>query len=283
MDSALSTFEPHRPRLLRIAYRMLGSAADAEDVVQDAYLRWHEKADRDAVLSHEAFLISATTRLAIDRLRRLRTEREAYYGSWLPEPIGASAGLGDELSYAALVLLERLSPDERAAFLLREVFDLDYELVASTLDKTEPACRKLVQRARERLAERNDDVALSPPDRAAQRALLTQLVAATRAESATELERLLSESVRMTSDGGGKVFAARYPLAGARRVAQTLWRIAHKGEHALCEVEGEPAVLFFQNGALTSAMFAQLRDGKVDQLFALLNPDKLARLSFKEP
>ena len=151
-----TTFETLRGRLFGLAYRMLSSRADAEDIVQEAYLRWHE-VDRSRVENPEAWLVTTTSRLAIDRLRRLKTEREAYIGQWLPEPIVTHAppdrqlDLADDLSMAFLTLLERLAPDERAAFLLHEVFDVGYAEIAAVIEKTEAACRQLVHRARERV------------------------------------------------------------------------------------------------------------------------------------
>ncbi len=150
-------FESLRGRLFGLAYRMLGSRADAEDIVQEAYLRWHQ-ADQRRIESPEAWLVTATSRLAIDRLRRLKTEREAYVGPWLPQPIVTNEpppdrhlALADDLSMAFLTLLERLAPDERAAFLLHDVFDVDYAAIASVLERSEDACRQVVHRARERV------------------------------------------------------------------------------------------------------------------------------------
>src|SRR5262245_37194249 len=156
MQSGISTtpFEATRGRLFGLAYRMLGSRADAEDIVQEAYVRWHE-AEKDRIESPEAWLVTTTTRLAIDRLRRLETEREAYFGQWLPQPIVSDAppdrhlDLADDLSIAFLTLLERLAPEERAAFLLHDVFDVGYPEIASVIEKTESAVRQVVHRARE--------------------------------------------------------------------------------------------------------------------------------------
>lgn len=294
MSAASSSFEPHRPRLMRIAYRMLGSVSDAEDVVQDAYVRWHES-DQAAIQSVEGLLVKTVVRLAIDRQRKLQTERTSYYGSWLPEPWlgGNEAERGDDLGYAAQVLLERLSAEERAAFLLREVFDVDYEVIADTLQKSEPAVRKLVQRAKERLAEGEAAPDLSsraggrastkqPTSREEQRQLLSQLITLSRATDSSELERLLSPAMRLVSDGGGKVFAARYILEGAVRVAKTLRSFIRKGggnfEDELVELFGEPAVAMYIDGKLYGVNFASVRDGRIQELYMLLNPDKLRRL-----
>ncbi|MET0343988.1 MAG: sigma-70 family RNA polymerase sigma factor [Polyangiales bacterium] len=286
--SSLAAFEPHRPRLLRVAYRMLGTLSDAEDLVQDAYLRWHET-DRDAVAAPEGLLVKTVVRLAIDRLRRLKRERAHYHGQWLPEPwLGdAGAARGDELGYAASVLLERLGPDERAAFLMREVFDLDYAQVAEILEKTEAASRKLVQRAKEHLADPASAPARAPVTSEAKQLLLEQLVAASRAESAEALERMLTEAAHMISDGGGKVFAARYPLEGAHHIADTLWRIKRKNGPRMVErvvdLDGEPAIVAWVDGVLFGVTYAEVRGGVVTGLYMVVNPDKLIRVAARFP
>jgi RNA polymerase sigma-70 factor (ECF subfamily) len=289
MSSALAAFQPHQPRLLRIAYRMLGTMSDAEDVVQDAYLRWHEH-DREAVRSDEAFLVTTVTRLAIDRLRRLKTERESYFGSWLPEPWTGSTEVAssDDISYAALVLLERLGPEERAAFLLREIFDMDYALIAESLDKTEATCRKLVQRAKEHLAA--DDELAQPrheASRESHRLLVEQLLAATRAEDAVQLERMLVAAVQLVSDGGGKVFAARYVLEGAARVTRALWRFVHKvgakNEERVVDLAGEPVIVTYLDGALYGITFVATRAGQIESVYKVFNPDKLRLLAAQLP
>lgn len=271
---------------------MLGTMTDAEDVVQDAYLRWHES-DRDEVRAVEAVLVTTVMRLSIDRQRRLKTERESYFGTWLPEPwLGHESDGGheqkDDLSYAALVLLERLSVDERAAFLLREVFDFDYQVLADTLDKNEPACRKLVQRAKSQLAEAGAQTL--PRHSSALRAqseLLVQLLAACRAQDAQVLEQLLVPGIRLVSDGGGKVFAARYVLQGAARVARTLWRFVRKGgpqlEEYVVDLHGEPVIATYLGGALYGLSFVAPSDSQIQTLYMLLNPDKLRGLEAHLP
>lgn len=285
MSTALESFAPHRPRLLRIAYRMLGTMSDAEDLVQDAYLRWHES-DREAVRTVEAVLVTTVVRLAIDRQRRLKTERASYYGSWLPEPwLGDGSALPasqtDDLSYASMVLLERLTADERAAFLLREVFDHDYGEVAELLNKTESACRKLVQRAREQLEQTDVAKGRYEPSREQQLQLMSQLRAASRAQDPTQLRALLSDAVQLVSDGGGKVFAARYVLEGAAKVAKILWRFLDKAGSAvderLVDLHGEPALASYREGALYRLTYAAARDGQLTHVYMLLNPDKLQR------
>jgi RNA polymerase sigma-70 factor (ECF subfamily) len=291
MSDDLESFESHRPRLLRVAFRMLGSISEAEDVVQDAYLRWHGS-ERTEVRAIPAMLVRIVVHLAIDRKRRLATERASYPGPWLPdlwlaEPSQREVELSDEMSYATLVLLERLSPDERAAFLLREIFDYDYPTVAESLEKTEPACRKLVQRARERLAEPGDGAPKHAASREARRELLERLMAASRAESAGELERLLAPLGRLVSDGGGRVFAARYPILGAPKVARTLWRFFRKHrarvQEQLVNLSGEPAHVIYLDGRPYSISMVDGDESHIHALYMVLNPDKLRRLATQTP
>src|SRR5687768_16203700 len=198
----------HRPRLFGIAYRMLGDAAEAEDLVQETYLRW-QRDDRTDVASPEGWLVAVVTRLAIDRLRRLRTERESYVGPWLPEPIATDrasdpargAELASDLSLALLVLLERLGPEERAAFLLREVFDTGYDEIAATLGATSAAVRQMVHRARERV--RGARRFATPPD--VQARLLGRFLEAIAADDRDALLGVFDPNATFTSDGGGRV------------------------------------------------------------------------------
>lgn len=282
VPAELQQFEAYRPRLMRIAFRMLGTMSEAEDVVQDAYLRWHES-DHAEVRAVGAMLVRIVVRLAIDRQRRLATERATYWGPWLPEPWlsdGTDVELSDDMSYATLVLLERLSADERAAFLLREVFDYDYPLVADGLEKSEAACRKLVQRAKERLAEGESKHVASREDR---RELLERLMAASRAESAGELEQLLAPISRLVSDGGGRVFAARYPVLGAAKVSRTLVRFFAKFrmriEERLVSLAGEPAHLTYLDGTLWAVSLLAGDADHVHALYMVRNPEKLRRLA----
>jgi RNA polymerase sigma-70 factor (ECF subfamily) len=282
--------DQHRPRLLRLAHRMLGAVADAEDVVQDAYLRFHQRfepEDGEAVRSPEAWLVTVVTRLAIDRLRAAKVEREAYTGSWLPEPWmqgetpgdapDSRAERGGELDYAALVLLERLSPEERAAFLLREAFDVDYPLIAETLQKTELACRKLVQRARERLDQGEPRYRSSVAER---RDLLLRLQAAAVSQDSESLARLIAPGATYTTDGGGKVFASPRVLEGVARVSRLILSVARKGRHVdrLVDVEGEPAIASYRDGSFYALTFVDAGPGsRITSVFKIMNPDKLAR------
>src|SRR5262249_28422460 len=212
MDSRTTVFTQNRPRLYGIAYRMLGSRADAEDMLQEAYLRWH-RSDPERVQTPQAWLVTTVTRLCIDRLRAARTEREAYVGPWLPEPlIGESppadrgAELASDLSVAFLVVLERLAPEERAAFLLHDVFDCEYAEIARILGKSETACRQIVHRAREHVRRERPRFHVSEAARAK---LLERFVAALRAQDHSALLALFAQDATWTSDGGGKTKAAR--------------------------------------------------------------------------
>ncbi len=206
MNGAAEVFESHRPRLFGVAYRMLGTRTDAEDILQDAYLRWHQSATKD-IQSPVAFLVTITTRLCLDRLRDLKEEREQYVGPWLPEPIVDKLSpemqreFADEVSVAFLVVLERLGPEERAAFLLHEVFDYDYPEVAQMLGKSEPACRQMVHRARARVLESRPRFAVTAESR---ERLLEKFLAAAGTGDRKAVMALLAEEVECMADGGGK-------------------------------------------------------------------------------
>src|SRR5215208_1114500 len=265
-DPTTDVFESLRPRLFGIAYRMLGIVADAEDVVQEAFLRWRQAAAGDAPRSDEAWLVSVTTRLAIDRLRRAATERAAYEGLWLPEPVALEppdrrAELADDLSLAFLLLLERLAPEERAAFLLREVFGVEYGEIARTLGKSEVACRQIVHRAKERVRSdrRRFEVDPDARERVAQR-----FVEALRAEDREGVLALLADDALLIADGGGRMPAAGVQR-GATRVAQLLVGFERMGrvqlerrgaprvEYEVAWLNGEPAVLSLLAGRLLFA------------------------------
>lgn len=284
-DSAV--FERHRARLFGIAYRMLGSVADAEDVVQESYLRWHTT-DPVAVRNAEAWLVAVTTRIAIDRLRRLTTEREAYLGTWLPEPIagGASipadrhAELVSDLSMAFLVMLERLAPEERAAFLLREVFEVGYQEIAGVLDRSEAACRQLVHRARERV--RGDRARFSVPAETRER-LLERLLSALERGDRQELLALVAPDATWDSDGGGKVSATRRTVKGADRIVRMLLGFERKGRglvrHSVAWVNGEPAIITHAGDRLLFTTSVATDGELLLAFYRVLNPDKLTRLA----
>jgi RNA polymerase sigma-70 factor (ECF subfamily) len=228
-------FQALRGRLFGLAYRMVGSRADAEDLVQEAYLRWHQ-ADHDRIESAEAWLVTTTTRLALDRLRRLKTERDAYVGPWLPEPIVGSASmpapapdqhldLADDLSMAFLTLLERLAPEERAAFLLHDVFEVDYRAIASVIGRSEAACRQVVHRARERV--RGERKRFETTE-AAKTELLQRFLAAVEARDEQALLALFAPDASWTADSGGKTPAAPRPILGAERIARLVVGLREK-------------------------------------------------------
>jgi len=274
--------ERHRPRLFGIAYRMLGDAAEAEDMVQEAFLRWH-RADTSGVDAPEGWLVAVVTRLAIDRLRKLRTEREAYVGHWLPEPIATDrasdpargAEVASDLSLALLVLLERLGPEERAAFLLREVFDAGYDEIAGVLGASQAAVRQMVHRARERV--RGGRRFAAPPD--AQERLLGRFLEAVESDDRDALLALFAADATFTSDGGGRVPAARNVIRGNDRIARLLMGLQAKWRdvttHRIRSLNGEPAIVTYA-GDVVVAVTAFDTDG--DQILAayrVLNPEKL--------
>lgn len=278
------TFAALRPRLFGIAYRMLGVRADAEDVVQDAWLRW-SGTDTSTLQSAEAWLVTVTTRLAIDRLRAAKAEREAYVGWWLPEPLvepldertpEAAAELAGELSVAFLYVLERLGPEERAAFLLRQVFDYDYPEIAAQLGKSEASCRQMVHRASERVQQARTRFEVP---RKVHHQLLERFIAAAHSGQRNAIESLLSEDALLIGDGGGKVQSFPHPLVGAFRIANLFWaqwrRMAEQVVYRTVLINGEPGLLRYINGRLESAQ-AIVTDGeRIVAIYAIRNPDKL--------
>lgn len=279
-------FETLRSRLFGIAYRMLGAVEDAEDVVQEGYLRWH-RADPATIQTPEGWLVSVVTRLAIDRLRQRIAERERYVGEWLPEPLYADPGpppdrkseIASDLSMAFLVLLERLAPEERAAFLLREVFDVDYDEIARVLEKALPATRQLVHRARERVRTERARFEVEP---AVSGALLERFLAALAADDREGVLAILDEGATWVSDGGGKVSSATRIVEGADRVASLLlgWERKGKGmvEHRPVLINGEPGFLSVYEGKVFAATSVAVVDGRITAVYRILNPDKLGRV-----
>lgn len=279
-------FTALRPRLFGIAYRMLGVRADAEDVLQDAWLRW-QATDRTALASAEAWLVTVVTRLAIDRLRAAKTEREAYVGWWLPEPLvelderspESLLEMAGDLSLAFLHLLERLSPDERAAFLLRQVFDHDYAEVASLLGKSEAACRQLVHRAGERVREGRPRQQV-PADQ--HRRLLEKFVAAARSGQREAIKALMADDVELVGDGGGKVKAFAHVLRGADRVTNLFWagfkRLGERARYERVWVNGEPGLLRFIDGVLESVQAIETDGERIVAIRSVRNPDKLGHV-----
>ena len=279
-------FEQLRPRLFAVAYRMTGTRADAEDMVQEAYLRWH-RADVGTVRSPEAWLVSVVTRLSIDRLRKAAVEREKYTGPWLPEPLfGApprspeeQLEIAPELSLAFMVLLERLAPVERAAFLLHDVFDRDYPEIARILRKGEAACRQIVHRARERVRSDRRRFRASEEDR---RRLIEKFTEAANAGDAETLLSLFAEDATLTSDGGGVVPAARKVIRGRGRIARLYLVIARKFggryTHSILPINGEPGLVSFLDGVPFSATSFETDGRSVLALYTILNPEKLKGL-----
>jgi RNA polymerase sigma-70 factor (ECF subfamily) len=283
-------FEKNRRRLFGMAYRMLGVAQDAEDLVQEAYLRWHQ-ADVSALRSPEAWLLTVVSRLSIDRLRHLSTERAAYAGNWLAEPIASEQVLdpeaqseqSDDLSLAFLRLLDRLAPEERAAFILREVFEQDYAAIGESLAKSEAASRQLVHRAEQRV--RGDKPRFRVSAQAHAR-LLDGFVNALKSGDQAALLGLFASDVVSVADGGGKVAASRYPLEGAERVAHLLLTVERKFRselpHRLVDVNGRPALVIEDGAGRVLSLTTIDSDGEqIVGLYTVLNPDKLggARLA----
>jgi RNA polymerase sigma-70 factor (ECF subfamily) len=302
MDTSADAFETHRPRLFGLAYRMLGVRADAEDVVQDAWLRWHGS-DRAAIANAEAWLVTIATRLSIDRLRSLRAEREHYTGFWLPEPLLEAwpdaddplARLPDpagspedalerahDISTALLFVLEQLTPEERAAFLLREVFDADYAEVARALGKSEAACRQLVHRARSHVQAARPRFSASPQAHAD---LLRRFAEAAQAGDFARIQALFAPDAELVSDGGGKVPSFGRVMAGARRLALLYFAIARRAARDgqeqrlhVVRVNGLPGLARFVDGQLESVQTVLVEGGLIRRIYTLRNPDKLARV-----
>ncbi|MGH8037890.1 MAG: RNA polymerase sigma factor SigJ [Stenotrophomonas sp.] len=283
------TFQTHRPRLFALAYRLLGSRSDADDVVQDAWLRW-QGADVAGIRDPEGWLVTATTRLGLDRLRARRNARIEYVGPWLPEPLEIALdpdplhdpaerhARADDVSVAFLALLEQLGPEERAAFLLKDVFDHDYPQIAALLEHTEANCRQLVHRARQRLQAGRARFVVSADQH---RDLLSRFMQASQQGDQAAMLSLLHANAEMVSDGGGRVTAAIRPLLGAERIAQLYWAIARRnGAHParIGWVNGEPAILRFDGDQLHSVTLISVEDGRIVQVLSVLNPEKLQAL-----
>jgi len=277
--------ERYRPRLFGIAFRMLADVQEAEDLVQEAMLRW-QKAERASVRAPEAWLVAVVTRLAIDRLRQAQRTRELYPGPWLPEPVAEASlspdyrsELASDLSMAFLVLLERLAPEERAAFLLRDVFGAGYDEIAHALGKSQAAARQTVHRARERV--RTDRPRFTAPPEAKER-LLSRFIAALETADKDAMLALFAKDVTWTSDGGGKVNAARRVLSGDQRIARMLTKIALKyREHftyRMVRLNGEPAVLEYFSGHLFAATFCESDGERLTAMYRVLNPEKLTHV-----
>ena len=304
MSNPAVSFEPYRRRLLGLAYRMLGSMADAEDAVQETYLRWHA-ADREKVSDPRAFLMTTTARICLDMLTSARARREEYVGPWLPEPVVDTAALApdsrtelaEDLSVALLLILDQLSPLERAAFLLHDVFDFSFKEIATALERSEAACRQLAARARAHVrAGRPRGVTAQPPTsseiEAKHAQLLSAFGAATQSGDLNALTQLLASDVRVVTDGGGKVRAALKVIEGADNVARFLVEVTRKRPDAwwrddfrlrFATINGLPGVIVdAPEGAMQTSAF-EIEDGVIRALYVVRNPDKLRHLARAEP
>ncbi|MGI5341829.1 RNA polymerase sigma-70 factor [Streptomyces sp. CA-181903] len=280
-DPATETFLAHRNLLFTVAYEMLGSAADAEDVLQETWLRWAD-VDLDTVRERRAYLVRITTRQALTRLRTLRRRRESYVGPWLPEPllttpdVAEDVELADSVSTAMLLVLETLTPTERAVFVLREVFGLAYDEIAAAVDKSPGTARQIAHRARAHVAARRPRGAVSPAE------TRDALAAFRRAVETGDLNALLdvlAPDVVLLTDGGGVVRAATAPVVGAGTVARVLARIpAAAASLRPVWANGFPALVVRLDGAVDTVLTVRIDDGLVTGLYAVRNPEKLSRL-----
>lgn len=280
----IEDFDRHRPLLFSIAYRMLGSVMDAEDVVQEAFVRWRE-APEGEVRSPKAYLSAVVTRLCIDHLRSARVKREEYVGPWLPEPLlteqvtdlGGALALEESLSMAFLVLLESLTPTERAVFLMREVFGYDYEEIARVVGKSEANCRQISRRARQSVVARRPRFESSPEQ---EERLMGSFLQASLSGDMEGLLALLSEDVTLYSDGGGKTRAALNPIHGADKVARFLSGILRKVPPGFAvrqtQVNGRSGLIgYFGDGSPQSVVTLDVAEGNIRAIRLVVNPEKL--------
>lgn len=289
--TATGVFEEHRAFLLGVAYRMLGRVADAEDVVQEAWLRW-SGADRGGVREPRAYLARVTTRLAVDRLRQVRARRETYVGPWLPDPLvtelheapvpdsAERVVLAESVSFAMLVVLESLSPLERAVFVLREAFGFPFAEIAATLERSEAAVRQLAGRARKHADERRPRFEVDP---AQQRDLTERFLAAAVAGDLEGLLAVLAPDVRLVGDGGGKAKAPLRIIETSGKVGRFLAAVGQTGvpdaRFAYVELNGAVGMLISSGGRPVSAFVLDVADGRIQTVYVLTNPDKLVRLA----
>ncbi|MYS69948.1 RNA polymerase sigma-70 factor [Streptomyces sp. SID5926] len=289
-DTATDVFEEHRPVLLGVAYRMLGRLADAEDVVQEAWLRW-SGADRAAVREPRGYLVRVTTRLAIDRLRQVKSRGETYVGPWLPEPYVTDFGdavpdtaeravLADSVSLAVLVVLESLSPLERAVFVLREAFGYPYAEIAAMLERGEAAVRQLAGRARKHVDERRPRYDVDPAQR---RDLTERFLAAAAEGDLAGLLATLAPDVRLVGDSGGRSKAPLRVLESSEKVGRFLLGVARQGipdaSFHFLELNGGPALLVRSGGKPDSVIQVDVVDGRIQSMYIIRNPDKLVSLA----
>lgn len=272
-----------RPRLFAAAYRMLGTVSDAEDILQDAYLRW-QAAPQSEVLDPVGYLMRITTRLCLDQLKSARARRETYPGEWLPEPVlteDATELLDHDVTVALLLALERLSPLERAAFLLHDIFDGAYEDIAAALDRSPAACRQLAARARRKVQQRPPKEPESPEQGLE---LAEAFFHASRTGDLASLTRMLTQDVQLISDGGGKAMAALNPIYGREKVLRLIEGIARKfgqgtpDRWRLCQLNGLPAILHWAEDGILQATAVEIRDGRIARIYVTRNPDKTQHL-----
>ncbi|MGW5366129.1 RNA polymerase sigma-70 factor [Actinopolymorpha pittospori] len=283
LDSATETFVAHRNLLFTVAYEMLGSAADAEDVLQETWLRW-ASVDLDTVRDRRAYLVRITTRQALGRLRTLARRKESYVGPWLPEPlltapdVAEDVEFADSVSMAMLLVLETLAPVERAVFVLREVFDLAYDEIAEAVDKTPAAVRQIAHRARAHVAARRPRGVVSP---AQAQGALEAFQRAVETGDLQSLFDLLAPDVVLLTDGGGVVQAALSPVVGAGRVARVLDRIAGTVSLQPVQINGYPALVLRRGGEVDTVVAVRIDDDLITGLYAVRNPEKLSRVEQK--
>ena len=284
-EADAATFEEWRSLLFGIAYRMLGSVADAEDVVQDASIRWLRRGD-EPIQSARAYLVTIVTRRCLDQLDSARSKRVTYAGPWLPEPVvvdeTAAAEQADSLSLAFLVLLEELTPLERAAYLLHDVFGYTFEEVARSLGRSPAACRQLGARARKHVEERRQRF---DADLRHGRELTERFLVACATGDLSGLLSMLSDDVVVWTDGGGKVRAAMRPVVGPYRSSRFLMNVAKRlhGVPQSTVLNGQPATVFLDEGVVVAALVLDIMDGSIVGVRAVTNPDKLERLSARLP
>ncbi len=281
-------FETHRAHLTGLAYRMLGAVSEAEDIVQDAYLRW-VRADPNEIRDPRAFLSKVVTRLCLDHWKTARSRRERYVGTWLPEPVANPEGWNareaseraDDLAMALMMALERLSPLERAAYLLHDIFGLGYDRIAQTLDRAEPTCRQLTARARDHIRHARPRFPI-PAEEGAK--LTAAFFTAAWDGDADELERLLAEDVILHADGGGKKAAALVPIVGRDRVKRFFLGLAKKPNRSgyqrvePAQLNGQPGLILIEDDGTPSAVTLDFAEGQVTAIYFLRNPEKMAHL-----
>ncbi|MFG3617225.1 RNA polymerase sigma-70 factor [Nocardia sp. NPDC047654] len=286
-DPATEAFVAHRNLLFTVAYEMLGSAADAEDVLQETWLRWVE-VDAEQVRDERAYLVRIATRQSLNRLRTMKRRKEAYVGPWLPEPlltapdVAEDVELAESMSMALMLVLETLSPTERAVFVLREAFDIGYDEIAAAVDKTPAAVRQIAHRARKHVDARRPRSVVSVSET---RAVLESFQRALETRDLKGLLDVLAPDVVVVSDGGGVKQAALRPVIGAERVVRFVTTGLRKLDATLTVgrsvVNGSPALLLRLNGEIDGVMAARVEDGRITGLYYVRNPEKLTRVEFE--